>query len=230
MAGSFVLLARQRGFCGEYTLVPGAAQPLQGAASRPRYAFYAALFPHSLREAISAPSRSDFSFSHTTGSTTHSRLVKVPKPQSVDAITRSRSPTAATASSIRARHDFRMLDEIAGGFDHAGQQHHMRGQRMFLERGIFMRMARIGELNGQRADIRGVERRQNLLQRDVVDMRAFPVAVTDMQPHALARNAFDPFIDGGDLLLALLGEFRVGEIAMEHASGPSRDRARRSAE
>src|SRR5215510_16570550 len=63
---------------------------------------YAALLrPHSLAEAMSAPLRMAASLSHTTGSITHSRLVKVPKPQSVDAITRSRSPTARTASSMR---------------------------------------------------------------------------------------------------------------------------------
>src|SRR5215472_5292767 len=63
---------------------------------------YAALFlPQSRAEAISAPSRIDLSLSQTAGSITHSRRVNVPKPQSVEAMTRSRSPTAATASSMR---------------------------------------------------------------------------------------------------------------------------------
>src|SRR5690348_3209072 len=62
---------------------------------------HATFLPHSLLEAMSAPSRNERSFSHTAGSITHSRLVKVPKPQSVEAMTRSRSPTARTASSIR---------------------------------------------------------------------------------------------------------------------------------
>ena len=64
-------------------------------------AVHATFFPHSRAEAMSAPSRIAFSFSHTTGSITHSRLVNVPKPQSVEAMTRSRSPTTDTASSIR---------------------------------------------------------------------------------------------------------------------------------
>ena len=42
-----------------------------------------------------------FSFNQTAGSITHSRPVKVPNPQSVLAITRSRSPTASTASCSR---------------------------------------------------------------------------------------------------------------------------------
>jgi len=43
-----------------------------------------------------------FSLSQTTGSITHSRWVNVPNPQSVEAMTRSRSPTAATASRSAA--------------------------------------------------------------------------------------------------------------------------------
>src|SRR5262249_36006610 len=61
---------------------------------------YAPFWPQSGCDAMSAPSRTDLSLSQTAGSITHSRLVKVPKPQSVEAMTRSRSPTAATASSI----------------------------------------------------------------------------------------------------------------------------------
>src|SRR5262245_7396203 len=57
--------------------------------------------PHSRRDAMSAPWRTDLSFAQTTSSATHSRPANVPKPQSVPAMTRSRSPTAATASSIR---------------------------------------------------------------------------------------------------------------------------------
>ena len=74
---------------------------------------YAALLrPHNLADAMSAPSRIAASLSHTTGSITHSRLVKVPKPQSVEAITRSRSPTARHRLLDPARHDLRVLDEI----------------------------------------------------------------------------------------------------------------------
>ena len=38
---------------------------------------------------------------NTTPAATHSRPAKVPKPQSVEAITRTRSPTVATASAMR---------------------------------------------------------------------------------------------------------------------------------
>jgi len=49
------------------------------------------------RLASSAPRASVRSFSHTTLSATISEPAKVPKPQSVDAMTRSGSPTASTA-------------------------------------------------------------------------------------------------------------------------------------
>ena len=60
-----------------------------------------AFFPQSRADAMSAPARHDCSFAHTTSSVTHSQPANVPKPQSELAMTRSRSPTAATAVSMR---------------------------------------------------------------------------------------------------------------------------------
>ena len=51
---------------------------------------HATFLPQSRLDARSAPSRKVFSFGHTIEAATHSRPAKVPKPQSVDAITRSR--------------------------------------------------------------------------------------------------------------------------------------------
>ena len=128
-----------------------------------------------------------------------------------------------------ARHHFRVLDEIAGGLDHARDQQHVLRQRMLLERGVFVRVARIGELDRQRADLGLVERRQNLAQRDVVDVRAFPVAVADMQPHAVARNAVDAVVDRRDVPLDRLDEIARPTGRGTSWCGPWRDRARRSA-
>ena len=149
---------------------------------------------------------------------THSRRVKVPKPQSLEAMTRSRSPIVGHRLLDAARHHFGMLDEIAGGLDHAGNEDHVLGKRHALERRIFVGVARIGELDRQRADLGLIERRQDFLQRDVVDVRAFPVAVTDMQPHAIARNALDALVDGGDMTLAALDEIGVRQIAVHHGA------------
>ena len=61
----------------------------------------AAFLPQSRDEARSAPWRQVLSFAHTTSSVTHPYPANVPKPQSELAMTRSRSPTAATAASMR---------------------------------------------------------------------------------------------------------------------------------
>ena len=57
--------------------------------------------PHRRVVAMSAPSRQAVSLAHTTSSATISEPAKVPKPQSLEAMTRVRSPTASTASQIR---------------------------------------------------------------------------------------------------------------------------------
>jgi hypothetical protein len=49
---------------------------------------YVTFLLHSRAEAMSAPARIDPSLSQTTGSITHSRRVKVPKPKSAEAMTR----------------------------------------------------------------------------------------------------------------------------------------------
>src|SRR6185437_5325577 len=66
-----------------FTALPpeNALEPRWIMLGRPAYATF---LPQSLVEAKSAPLRIAASLSHTTGSTTHSRLVNVPKPQSVE--------------------------------------------------------------------------------------------------------------------------------------------------
>ena len=180
---------------------------------------YAALFrPHSRAEAISAPSRIDLSLSQTTGSITHSRRVKVPKPQSVEATTRSRSPTAATASSIRRATTSGCSTKLLVELHDAGDEDHVLGERHALQRRVFVRVPRIGELDRQRADFGLIERRQNLFERDIVDVRPFPIAVTDMQPHAVGRNALDAFVDHRHMQFARLDEVGIGAVAIEHGA------------
>ena len=114
--------------------------------------------------------------------------------------------------------NLRMLDEIAGRLDHAGNEQHVLGQRMLLQRRVFVGVARVGKLDRQGAYFRLVKRRQDLLQRHVVNMRALPVAVADVQAHAVARNAFDAGIDRGDMLLDALDETGIVEIAVHHGA------------
>ena len=51
------------------------------------------------------------------------------------------------------RHHLRVLDEIAGRFDHARNQDHVLWKRMLLERRVFVLVARISELDRQRAGL-----------------------------------------------------------------------------
>ena len=81
-----------------------------------------------------------------------------------------------------------------------------------------MRVPRIGELDRQRADLGLIERRQDLFERDVVDVRPFPIAVADMQPHAVGRNALDALVDHRHMQLARLDEVGVGAVAIEHGA------------
>ena len=167
---------------------------------------------------MSAPSRIDFSFSQTAGSMTHSREVNVPKPQSVDAITRSRSPTTETASWIRRATTSGCSTKFDVEFHHARNKDHVLRKRYFLQCIVFVGMARVGELDRERADFRLIKRRQNLRERDVVDVRAFPVAVADVQADTVARNSFNSLVDRGDVTLDVLGELIVGVVAIEHGA------------
>ena len=83
-----------------------------------------------------------------------------------------------------------MLYEIALGIDHTWDNGHVLGRLVRLERGGLVLTARVGELEADRADIRLIKRRQHHLHRHVVDMRPFPVAPADMEPYAVAGNAF----------------------------------------
>src|SRR5262245_41451714 len=76
---------------------PGAAAPkgCSGSSAYPPV-------PPSRAGARSAPCRRLASFAHTTLSATMSDPAKVPKPQSTEAITRRRSPTASTTRQMRS--------------------------------------------------------------------------------------------------------------------------------
>ena len=170
--------------------------------------------PHRRVEAMSAPWRRAFSFSQTTGSITYSRPVNVPKPQSALAITRSRSPTAATASSsLRATTSgcstiLLFLSTTPGRAACSGACAAQRLQ--------FVLVARIAELDAERAHVGLIEHRQDQIERDIVKMRAIPIAPAAMQAHAIAGDAVDGLIDRRHVHLRGLDELRVGKIAIKH--------------
>ena len=144
-------------------IVHGLSPSIVGARARSaHYSRSGDLFaPQSRCDARSAPSRRVFSFGHTMLAATHSRPAKVPKPQSVDAMTRSRSPIAATASSMRRATTSGCSTKFEVELDHARDQDLVLRKRMRLERRVFVLVARIGELDRQRARGRLVEHRQH---------------------------------------------------------------------
>ena len=53
-----------------------------------------------------------------------------------------------------ARDNFRMFDKVRCGIDYSWHERHILGQRILLDRFIFMLMPRVREFNRQRADFR----------------------------------------------------------------------------
>ena len=102
-----------------------------------------------------------------------------------------------------------------------------------LERGVLVLMARVGELQAERADLRLVEHGQHLRQRDVVNMRPVIVAPAAMEPDAIARDAGQRLVQRRDVRLGDLEEFggalvleqdrplhrEVGRIDLQHEVG-----------
>ena len=62
------------------------------------------------------------------------------------------------------------------------------GSGLLPQRRVFVLVPRIGELDAERADLGAIEQGQQPREREIVGVRAFPVAPADVQPDALARN------------------------------------------
>ncbi len=87
-------------------------------------------------DARSAPARSARSFSHTSDGATSPMPAEVSKPQSVPAMTRRGSPTAAATRVEPVGDDLGVLDVVARRVDHPGDEHHAVGQRPALEAAV----------------------------------------------------------------------------------------------
>ncbi len=112
----------------------------------------ATFLPHSRVDARSAPSRRVFELQpHDAG-----RDPFAAGEGAEAAVGRGDDALAVADGRDRfldaARDHFRVLDEVRGGLDHAGDQDHVLRQRVLLERRVFVRVARVGELDRQRAD------------------------------------------------------------------------------
>src|SRR5215472_9500271 len=91
------------------------------AYSRCGTGYAAACVPHNVRVAIRAPSAKDFSFAHMIVGWTRRANGLCAKPQSVPAMTFSR-PTILGQPDDALGNEFRVLDDIGGMADHAGDE------------------------------------------------------------------------------------------------------------
>ena len=107
---------------------------------------------------------------------------EVSKPQSVPAMTRRGSPTDAATRVEPVGDDLGVLDVVARRVDHAGDEHHAVGQRAPREAAVLVGVAGVGHRQHERADVRLVQQRQDLVERDVVGVRALVVAPAHVQP------------------------------------------------
>ena len=103
-----------------------------------------------------------------------------------------------------------MLHDVAVALNHAGQKQHVIGQFVPAQRFQFVLMARIAELDAERADVGLIEHGQDKVERDVVEMRAVPVAPAAVQTHAFSRDAIDRLIERRNVHLGSFHEFAVG--------------------
>jgi hypothetical protein len=111
-----------------------------------------------------------------------------------------------------------MLDEIRLGIDDARQQQELVRQVGLLERGIFVLMARVGELDRERANLGPGQHRQDVGQRHVVDVRPVVVAPAAMERMRFARNASQGLVQRGDVHLGDLDELGDALVLKERGA------------
>ena len=92
----------------------------------------------------------------------------------------------------------RVLDEVVGGVDDAGDEHHAVGQRTTLEAVVLVGVAGVGHRQHERADVGLVEERLDVGERDVVGVRALVVPPADVQPDVGGVDAVERGVDGVD--------------------------------
>ena len=110
------------------------------------------------------------------------------------------------------RHQFRVLDVVGAGVDHAGDQHLVVRQFGIAPHRPFMGMPRVGGLERDRLRLSLQDDRQDLLQWNVEVVRALVVAPAQMQPRRTGRHIRQRVVERLDLLFGLLEEFRFGQI------------------
>ena len=112
--------------------------------------------------------------------------------------------TFSRPTSLRQPHDalgdqLRMLDDIGGVADDAGNEHLARRQFRALPHAPFVLVARIGAFDDEGADLHAEDEIDDVLERHVGGVRAGPAAPADVIADAVRRQAFDRLVEHLDL-------------------------------
>ena len=99
------------------------------------------------------------------------------------------------------RHQLRMLDDVGGMGDHAGQLARVRRQFGLLPHAPFVLVTRIGHFQRIAADFHAQDQIDDVLGRDVVGVRAVPASPADVIAALLLRDSLQRAIERRDLLL-----------------------------
>ena len=91
-----------------------------------------------------------------------------------------------------------MFDKVRQAVDDACDQDLIVAQGMLRKAAKFMSMARVGERQEEAADIGQLQRRQNILQRNIAIVRRFRISPADVEPDPVARNIDQRAVDSGD--------------------------------
>ncbi len=113
----------------------------------------------------------------------------MPKPQSGAGDHARHVPDSVDRFTDAIGDDLGVLDEIGRAVDHTGNEDGVTGRRIILDRAIFVLMSRVGEFDAECPDIGLIEDREQLAERKIVRMRAFPVSPAAVQPDLRARDS-----------------------------------------
>ena len=122
----------------------------------------------------------------------------------------------------------RMLDEVVGRIDDAGNEDRVVGDRGVLPVPPLVVVARVGSLEEDRLRPSPEQGIENLRDRDVVRVRAGIVAPADVYAHRLARDIGGRGVERLDIAFDDPEEPCVRQVPVADVPGPSRGRGNRS--
>src|SRR5499426_3592119 len=110
------------------------------------------------------------------------------------------------------RHQLRVLDEVGGGVEYAGDDHLVVGQTHLAEHHPLVLMPAVGALEGEPLRPRLEHGADDLAERDVAVVWSQVVAPAEMQAQPVGGDVPERVVERLDVALGDLHELRVGEI------------------